>query len=383
LIYAAAVNDHDLWTISAGDIDGDGKNDLFIVNSGNSSASFAILRNTSKGSNISFANTDFTTDGFPSFGALGDIDGDGKPDLVTGELYNSLISVYKNTSSAGTLSFAAKQDYKNLTIHNGLSIGDFDGDHKPDIALSTVPTSSYLEILRNQMDELNIRFNRSTRFCQGDQITLRSSLSAGNLWYKDGIVISGATADSVIVNSSGAYTDTVTMQGELIPADTSVVITVIPKPAKPFISMRINNQLISSSSTGNQWFNKTGVINGATDSIYMPISSDGNYQVQVTLNGCISPLSDPYHYTATDSSDLVRIYPNPVTDWLHIVFNFPNINTVTVVLYNLHGEKLSEKKNVYSGSTLSMTAYTPGIYILRLINESSNEVLSSKKIIKL
>jgi hypothetical protein len=159
-----------------------------------------------------------------------------------------------------------------------------------------------------------------------------------------------------------------------------VNVTVIPLPDKPVI-ISANNQLISSSPSGNQWFSMDSAITGATNSIFRP-ASDGNYQVQVTLNGCVSAMSDSYHYVAADSTSAIRLYPNPVTDCFSIVFNFPNINSVTVVLYNTRGEKLMERKNLSNGSILCLTTYPPGSYILTLINESSNEVLGSQQIIK-
>lgn len=385
-IYYAAIQDHYLWTISAGDIDGDGKNDLLILNSGNSSGNFAVLRNTSTGPAVTFASIDFPTSGFPDFCTLGDVDGDGKPDLVTSELDDQLISVYRNTSHLGIPSFAPKQDYKNLSLHSGLAVGDFDGDGKPDISLSMAPISSCMDVLRNQSADLIIRFNGATHFCEGGQITLHSSLSFGNQWYRDGRIISGATADSLVVTISGTYSDTVTMLGAPIPPDSTITIRVIPIPAKPVISRGANNELLSSSSSGNQWFGDSGRITGAIDSAYLPAAPAGNYRVQVTIDGCVSPISDAYHYVALDNGDPVRIYPNPTKGQIWIVFSLPNVNTVNTVtlsLYNKSGEKLFEKKNVHSGDSISLSAYPAGSYFLQLTDESTNAVVGRRQVIKL
>ena len=311
------------------------------------------------------------------------MDGDGKPDLVLEELYNNNISIYKNTTSAGIISFAPQQLYTNQTLHNALVIGDFDGDNKPDIALSTGHFSNYLEILRNQADELYINYDGANRFCEGGQITLHSSLHSGNQWYKDGVIIPGASADSLIATMSGSYSDTVTIQGLKIFTDSSVAITVIPTPAKPGIGIGTNNELISTSLAGNQWFNDNGAIAGATDSIYLPLSSKGNYRVQVTINGCVSPMSDIYKYIGADNSNPVLISPNPVVNSFRIFFNFPDINSVKLELYTMNGEKLFELSNVYSGDTIPLWGYHAGSYILRLVNPSNNKVLISKQIIKL
>jgi hypothetical protein len=311
------------------------------------------------------------------------VDGDGKPDLVTGELYNPIISIYKNTSSAGNISFAARQDYQNLENHTQIAMTDFDGDHKMDIALSSFG-ASFLEILRNQIDELQISYSGSTTFCSGNGLILRSSSPSGNQWYKDGLMIPGAIADTLLVNSSGLYTDTATVNSALLLPDSSVNIIVITSPAKPTISRDANNNLVSSSSTGNQWLNDTSAIPNAMGQILKSPLADGNYRVQVTERGCSSVVSDSFHYSTTGVvvNGNVNIYPNPVSDWLTLSFDFTNAQSVSAELYNLSGEKVLEKKNVVSGDRLNLSAIASGNYILRLVNTNSNAVLYTLHIIK-
>ena len=57
---------------------------------------------------------DFTTGTMPSSVAIGDVDGDGKPDLVIANSSSNTISVFRNTSTSGSISassFAAKVDF--------------------------------------------------------------------------------------------------------------------------------------------------------------------------------------------------------------------------------------------------------------------------------
>jgi len=152
------------------DIDGDGKPDIAVVNYDDNSIS--IFRNTSNGGSVSFAaKVDFTTGSYPTSISMGDLNGDGKPDLVVTNYLSQTISVFKNTSTAGTISFAAKVDYGTGLHPYCVSIGDLDGDGKPDLAVVSYDNNS-ISIFQNtssnglisfatKLDLPNEGFNRS------------------------------------------------------------------------------------------------------------------------------------------------------------------------------------------------------------------------------
>lgn len=122
--------------VSAGDVDGDGKTDLVVSN--NQASSVSVYRNITSGSILAFTpKTDFTTATQPSVICITDIDKDGKSDLVVNTInLEGFVSVLRNTGSVGNLSFAPKVDLQSGggSIEN-ISVADLDGDGKKDILL--------------------------------------------------------------------------------------------------------------------------------------------------------------------------------------------------------------------------------------------------------
>ncbi|HEX6427305.1 MAG TPA: T9SS type A sorting domain-containing protein, partial [Niastella sp.] len=65
---------------------------------------------------------------------VGDIDGDGKPEITTNNLSSNTISVFHNKSNPGAILFANKNDMAAGTMPRGLYLGDLNGDGKPELA---------------------------------------------------------------------------------------------------------------------------------------------------------------------------------------------------------------------------------------------------------
>lgn len=144
------------YGLALADLDGDGKTDATVVNNGGVGAgTVSLFRNTSSlgvlGSGAFSTKADLSPSTNPHSVAIGDLDGDGKPDLVISNLSSNSVSVFKNISAAGTLtpaSFATKVDFATNSAPRCVAIGDLDGDGKPDIATANNGSAS-LSILKN------------------------------------------------------------------------------------------------------------------------------------------------------------------------------------------------------------------------------------------
>jgi hypothetical protein len=139
-------------SVAAGDLNGDGKLDLAVVNLLSNSVS-VLLNTTSPGATApSFsAKQDFATNFNPASIALGDLNGNGKLDLIAANSNSNNVSVFLNTTAtgAGTPTFASKQDFDTSASPVSIAKGDFNGDGKVDLAVANVDSDTVSVLFNN------------------------------------------------------------------------------------------------------------------------------------------------------------------------------------------------------------------------------------------
>ena len=136
-----------------------------------------------------------------------------------------------------------------------------------------------------------------TTFCTGGSVVLTSSSASGNTWS------TGATTQSITVNSSGTYTVTLTSGGCTSAASAGTTVTVNSAPSAPTITAGGPTTfcsggsvvLTSSSASGNTW--STGA---TTQSI--TVTTSGTYTATVTSGGCTS---------ASSTGTTITVNPTP------------------------------------------------------------------------
>lgn len=168
--------------ISIGDLDGDGKLDLIVPNGDNT---ISVFRNLSLPGNVSFdVKMNYISGSSRTTGiSIGDLDEDGKPELVVANYDNgsgNTISIFKNTSTIGTISFAAKIDYITAIAPYSISICDLDSDRKPDIVVST--------------------FNNSTIYAFDTILAFRNECTLGNISFAPKANIIPYTGDAYCIS---------------------------------------------------------------------------------------------------------------------------------------------------------------------------------------
>jgi hypothetical protein len=137
-------------SVSIGDLNGDGKPDLAIANFYSNSVS-VLLSTTAPGATTPSyaAQATFATGTGPFSVSIGDVNGDGKPDLAIANFNSNSVSVLLNTTAPGatTPSYAAQATFATGSLPRSVSIGDLNGDGKPDLAIANFNSDSVSVLL--------------------------------------------------------------------------------------------------------------------------------------------------------------------------------------------------------------------------------------------
>lgn len=156
-------------------------------------------------------------------------------------------------------------------------------------------------------------------------------------------------------------------------------VTIVQPPYPPVIEQQ-GDSLVSNVANGNQWYNLSGPITGATGQYYVPTATDYYYDI-VTENGCSSAASNMVYFVMTgignETASSIKVFPNPTWIELNILISQPISSDITILLFNSLGkeQKAYFFPNIRPGSNLlrlDLNSLTPGIYFLN-INEGSGD----------
>jgi gliding motility-associated-like protein len=220
--FAAAVNvatGLQPYGIIAADFDGDGAQDIAITHYNAANNYVSVYRNTSSAGTISFAapvNLPCLKNGFDIIAQ--DMDGDGKPEIIVIHQPSpgpGSFSVFQNTSISGTPSFAAAVNYA-LPLHNPqfVAAADINLDNKPDlliVAFAVSTGNNALLVIENKIAPPTITIQTqplpSASVCSGVTQTF-TTLATGttNITYQWQVFNSG-TGTYVDLTNSGGYSN--------------------------------------------------------------------------------------------------------------------------------------------------------------------------------
>ncbi len=224
-------------------------------------------------------------------------------------------------------------------------------------------TSESFEVSFNPLPEADA--GDDEEICEGDSAQLTAS--GGTVYHWN----TGETTPTLTLSPSQhtIYIVQVSDSSGCAASD-SVEVFVNDNPAQP--SIAVSGDTVSSLQdyAAFQWYLDEAAIAGANENFHV-IQSSGNYRLQVSdSNGC-SAISSAIHlewlgYQDNDKVS-IKIYPNPVSDWLYVEHAGNGI-AETLSLLNVLGELIFFTENGAQSSTLKVDVsdIPPGIYFLQL-----------------
>ncbi len=396
------------YYITLGDIDGDERSDLIVTNY--NSNTVTVIRNISSPGSLttgSFADKiDFTTGSNPYNVGLSDIDGDGKPDITVINSGSNSVGIFKNTSTSGSIdisSFAPRIDFNIGTPAGGLVVGDIDGDGKPDIAAPNYG-SNLVYALRNNLQYLPPPVigivNQPTCSLATGNVTLNGLPSTGTwtLTRNPGGATTQGTGTSTTISglTEGTYSYTVTNSlGGTSASSADIVINAQPPtPSAPTIgtitqpscSVASGSVQLSGLPASGSWTLTRSpgavVTNGTGTTTDISGLAEGTYTYTVTNSeGC----------TSTSSSDII-ISPYPSTPGTPVVGTItqPTCSSATGKV-DISGLPASGSwtltqspgaiETTGSGTDATITSLVEGTYTYTVTNSSGCSSAASSEIV--
>ncbi|MFZ2899353.1 MAG: T9SS type A sorting domain-containing protein [Saprospiraceae bacterium] len=245
-------------------------------------------------------------------------------------------------------------------------------------------TSSVTVVTVNPSPEPIITPDGPTTFCEGNSVSLTSSVSNTYLWSN------GATTQTTTVNNSGSYSVTVTDANDCSGSSEELNITVNPLPEVSIQGIENGDTLLLNQGPVTLIGNPLGGTffgNGITGNIFDPAETcPGECTITYTYtdeNNCTNSNSITIFIddgVSTTDLDLLpptfSIYPNPTTGLLNITAgNLPN-GDYQLALVNVLGQTCREKWIKVNGNSfevqLDLTACATGVYFLSINSINQN-----------
>lgn len=168
---------------------------------------------------------------------------------------------------------------------------------------------------------------------------------------------------------------------------TNITVNVEPVPVTPVVTIS-GDHLVSSSATGNQWYNSQGMIAGATSQTYYPEHTETYYVIASSQAGCPSEASNQvvFGFTGTNgrNADEVSVYPNPFRSNLNISYSLKVSGDAKIEIYNSIGNCVStiNETNLNAGkhvTSFDESSLAAGVYFCKLTANGKTEFI---KIVK-
>lgn len=405
--------------VNIADLDNDGKLDLLVGHDYvvDSVYRFSVLKNTSTSGSISFQSPVLYPAAIrPGYSAIGDIDGDGKTDLVFANWESRLISIYRNTTSPGVInasSFASRLEIADsssgpLSYPSQIALADMNGDNKCDIIINNCAVNN-IRVYKNTSTPGTINFDILYR------ATLQTGSNGRGLAIADfdkdnkldiALANYGANTFSIFKNTSTVASLSFASRVDIVTGYYPFGLNVgdVDGDGRPDIVT--SNQGLPTTISVFKNVSQPGIItsesfaqrinyaagNEPRDLVICDLDADRKPDIMVANYNNESPSTiSIFKNTTTVSSvsvissevpsnyKLHQNYPNPFNPETNIKFEIPKSDFVTLQIYNMQGMliKTLVNQNLNAGIyqyNFNASDLSSGIYFYKLFTPEYSSI---------
>ncbi|MGC1242307.1 MAG: FG-GAP-like repeat-containing protein [Chryseosolibacter sp.] len=371
--------------LNSADFNNDGKPDLAITSTLNNQLDVLLNQTAEGATSFTFApSISMVTSTGPWGIDLSDIDGDGDPDIVLANRNQTAINVFLHNGNFAAPAFT-KTDITTTLPTRNLKVGDLDGDGKPDIAYTAFnsgASTTQVGILRNTACYTpEIRNPQPLVICNGQTIQLTTA-PADNVtfaWTKDGAAM-GGNNPYLNITAPGTYVVTATGEaGTCVVSSSAVVVSAdaANAPANPVITANtplcvggtLNLQTDPVASATYIWTGPDGYTSASEDPSIPSVTDEdaGIYSLQIKVGQCKSDV-------ITKRIDVARLAEFAIAS-----NNATNTvctgNSVTLSVSNQASHTYQWKKDgldLAGQTATTLTATQEGVYTVKITNTTLN-----------
>ncbi len=232
-------------------------------------------------------------------------------------------------------------------------------------------TSPILRIDNLAMPQPTVTPATSANFCDNDSVQISANANIAGATYQwrfNGTDIPGETNASIFAKIPGNY-NVITTKFSCKATSPGVNVQQVAPPT-PLVNKNGNTLTTAANYVSYQWYNNaTTPIAGETNFYFSP-QQTGDYSVLVSNGGC-SAMSPLVHFefdntgvNNTTGAAAISLYPNPVTDVLHIQAPVP----VNATVNSVDGKQLM---TVPHAEDIDISSLPGGVYIIKLTTDDN------------
>ena len=287
--------------IDIGDLNSDGLPDIAITEFLTPLGNISIVQNLSSPGNFNFNVLPiFSPSTTISNLKIGDLDGDGKPDLAATALLANGVFVFKNKSSSSAIALNSPDFFDGNAKPWGIDFGDVDGDGQADIIVASI-TQKVVTVLNNQSTPGTYSFAKQTL----STTYINRFTKVGDL-DNDGrpdIAFTSIDDNNLVIPASKIS----------VFRNLNCVVPVVSPDGPVTVCSNLIQRLDASNNAGAtyEWFQNGTSLGAPTSTPYYNVTSTGQYKVNL-VNGACSQTSNSVQVTVVSESSLPTATPNPV-----------------------------------------------------------------------